>query len=293
QLSLAATFPRMAAMEDEYGSLTRALLAKMRQARRQGGHSAGPAGPGGTLTSLANGMEQLPSALARKLDGRLRLDAGVNAVTEVGEGFRLTTTNTPLTVDAVVLTTPAKDTAGLLDAVAPAAVDPLRNIRTVPIAVVMTSYDSSAFDRPPQGFGVLVPGTESLGILGTLYCHSIFAGQAPSGSIFLRTMVGGARDPEAVELDDDELLARTRGALRLVLGADPDPTRVWIVRWAEGISQYTAGHLERVKQIETATRAAGIEVAGSAYRGVSVNDCIRQARQAARRVADRLAGTRG
>jgi oxygen-dependent protoporphyrinogen oxidase len=293
QLSLAATFPRMAAMESQYGSLTRALVAKMRQARRRGGSSSGPAGPGGTLTSLRYGMEQLASTLAERFEGRLRLDAAVQSLHRDHVGFSLDLSETPVTADTAVLTTPADHTARLVGHVAPTAVDPLQLIRTVPIAVVMTSYrDGSSFGRAVNGFGMLVPGCEGLEILGTLFCHSIFTGQAPPGRVFLRTMLGGARNPSVVDLDDDAVVEQTRNALRPLLGADPDPDRVWVVRWSEGISQYTVGHLDRVEQIEAATRAAGIEVAGSPYRGVSVNDCIKQARQAARRVAERLDGRR-
>jgi oxygen-dependent protoporphyrinogen oxidase len=293
QLSLAATFPRMAAMEAQYGSLTRALLARMRQARQQGERGGGPAGPGGTLTSFHGGMELLPATLARHLGQRLRLQSCVTSLGANPGGFNLTVSDSPVTADAIVLTTAADDTAQLVQEVAPAAVEPLHEIRTAPIAVVMTCYrDESEFRGPVRGFGFLVPGTEPLGILGTLFCHSIFTGQAPAGSVFLRTMVGGARDPAAVELDDDALLGRTRSALGAVLGADPDPDLTWIVRWVDGITQYTVGHLARVEQIESATRAAGVEVAGSPYRGVSVNDCIRQARMVARRVVERLAGRR-
>jgi len=134
-----------------------------------------------------------------------------------------------------------------------------------------------------------VPRGEGLGILGTLFCHAIFPGQAPPGHLLLRTMVGGAREPAAVELDDEALLRRVRDTLGSVLGRDPDPDRVWFVRHSEGIAQYTIGHPMRVQAAEQAATASGIELAGSALRGVSVNDCIRQGREAAGRIAARLA----
>ena len=289
QLSLAATFPRMAAMEAEHGSLTRAMFAKMREARRAGKKSGGPSGPGGTLTTFENGMEQLPERLAERLGECLRLEQPVRALRREGSGFILTTEAGELAAESVILTLPADGTARLLAGPAPAAVAPLEGIPTVPIAVVMLGYeDARVFDRPVHGFGFLVPRGEEPGLLGTLYCHDIFPGQAPSGSFFLRVMVGGARSPEAAALDDDALLAQVRDALGRVLGADPEPDKVWIVRWERGISQYTVGHLGRVAAAEKAADAAGIELAGSPYRGVSVNDCVKQARAAATRVAKRL-----
>jgi oxygen-dependent protoporphyrinogen oxidase len=290
ELSLAATFPRMAAMEAEYGSLTRALVARMREARREGRVSSGPAGPGGTLSSFDRGMAELPQALAAALGDRLRLSWPVSSIVSGQSGFQIVGPGAEISSEALLLTTPSAPSSKLLARAAPAAAEVLDQIQTVPIAVVMSSYgDPHAFGRPVRGFGLLVPGTETLEVLGVLFCHTIFEGHAPPSNLFLRTMIGGARHPEAIEEDDQALLDRTRRSLHSVLGADPDPDRVWIVRWAEGISQYTVGHLERVETAENSARQAGIELAGSPYRGVSVNDCIRQAREAAKRIADRLA----
>ena len=147
---------------------------------------------------------------------------------------------------------------------------------------------SNAFGRPVDGFGFLVPRGEDPDLLGTLYCHDIFPGQAPSGSLFLRAMVGGARQPEAVKNEDDVLLKQVRSSLERVLGANPEPNRAWVIRWEHGIAQYTVGHLDRVAAAEAAAANAGIDLAGSPYRGVSVNDCIKQARAAATRLAGRL-----
>ncbi len=285
RLSLAATFPRMAAMEREHGSLVRALLARRRGAARSGTGTGGPAGPAGTLTTFDRGMGALPAALAARLGGRLRLRAPVRGLTRSGGGFGIELDDGAIVARRLVVATPAAEASRLLERLAPEAVTPLAGIATAPIAVVLTAYRrADAFGAPVGGFGVLVPGRERLGVLGTLFCHSIFPGQAPEGWLLLRTMLGGARDPAAVELDDGALLARTREALARLLGADPDPDRSWIVRHPRGIAQYTLGHLERVAAAERAAASAGIVLTGSSYRGVSVNDCIRAARGAAARL---------
>jgi oxygen-dependent protoporphyrinogen oxidase len=289
KLSLAATFPKMAAMEVEHGSLTKAMVAKMRAAKKAGTHTGGPAGPGGTLTTFAGGMAELPTRLAAAAGERLRLELPVQGLLRRGEVHVLTTDNGDIEAEAMLLTLPAKTTSHVISTVAPAAVTPLAGISTAPVAVVMLGYaNREAFGAPVRGFGFLVPGGEDDDLLGTLYCHDIFPGQAPTGSMFLRAMVGGARAPQAVLLDDDALVTRVRASLSRVLGADPEPDRVWIVRWEHAISQYTVGHLERVAVAEGAAAAADIELAGSPYRGVSVNDCIKQARAAAGRLARRL-----
>jgi oxygen-dependent protoporphyrinogen oxidase len=287
QLSLAATFPRMAAMEAEHGSLTRAMLAKMREARAGGRSSGGPAGPGGTLCTFGQGMGQLTERLADRLGDRLRLSCTVEKVERTGRRLRLTGPGLVVETDKLLLAPPAAVAAGLLAPLAPAAVAPLQSIPVAPIAVVMSSYiNPDAFTVPLDGFGFLVPGSEQIPILGTLFCHAIFPNQAPAGSLLLRTMLAGARDPAALELDDNALTERTRQALRSVTGRNPEPDQTWVVRHQAGISQYTIGHLDRVQIAEEAARSIGIELAGSPYRGVSVNDCIRQARTVARRLAE-------
>ncbi len=287
-LSLAATFPRMAAMEREHGSLTRALMAKKRAARRAGTRSGGPAGPGGTLSTFDGGMVQLPQALASRCGHRIVLGHRVERIERDGTGFRLAAGSLEMEAEEVLLALSAHRSAELVGHLAPDAVAPLSQIETAPIAVVMLAYtDRGAFDKRPHGFGFLVPRGEA-SILGTLYCHDIFPAQAPRDTLLLRVMVGGARAPEMAELNDDELVQEVRRALARVLGGDPEPDRHWIVRWPRGITQYTVGHLDRVDAAEQAARAAGLELAGSSYRGVSVNDCIKQARAAAARIARRL-----
>jgi len=289
KLSLAATFPKMAAMESEHGSLTKALFAKMRAAKKTGSRSAGPAGPGGTLTTFSGGMVRLTDRLAENAGDRLLLKRPLQTLEQKDSTHILNTEDGVIEAEAVLLALPADRAASLMTRLAPDAVAPLAGTPTAPIAVVMLGYDDkNAFDCPVSGFGFLVPRGEDEALLGTLYCHDIFPGQAPDGSLFLRAMVGGARLPDAVGLDDDALLDRVRGSLARVFRSDPEPDRVWIVRWEQGISQYTVGHLDRVAAAESAAREAGIELAGSPYRGVSVNDCIKQARAAAARLALRI-----
>jgi len=285
ELSLAATFPKMAAMEAEYGSLTRAMIAKARAARRTGESSGGPSGPGGTLTTFREGMGELPRAIAARVGDRLLLGASVRSILRRDGAYLLRGEGVEITAETVIVAAPAYAAAEMLGELAPEAVEPLRSIPTAPITVVMDSYAGAlVFGRPVSGFGFLVPGVEPLGILGCLYCHDIFPGQAPEDHLLLRTMLGGARDPASLDLDDDAVRDRVDTVLARVFGRRAAPERSWIIRHPRGIAQYTLGHLDRVAAATAAAEAAGIHLAGSFYRGVSVNDCIREARQTARKI---------
>jgi oxygen-dependent protoporphyrinogen oxidase len=97
-------------------------------------------------------------------------------------------------------------------------------------------------------------------------------------------MIGGAHDPAAVGLDDEQLVAVAREGLRLAMGIEAAPRFTHVQRWSRGIAQYVVGHAERAALIEERGRVVGLFATGQALRGVGVNDVIREAA----RVAEKL-----
>ena len=276
-LSLAACFPKMRALEDEYGSLVRALLAK----RRKGSGGAGPAGPAGRLTSFIGGMSELVNALTGALGPIVRTSVAARAITpQPGGGYLLQTDTGMLHADAVVLTGPAAESAATVSACDGVLAEHLRGIPTAPLAVVALGYGAAALPDGGalNGFGFLVPRSEPFRILGALWETSIYANRAPDGHVLLRVMVGGACDPDAVALADDQLVDLVRRDLRAIMQIDANPAFVRIIRHRRGIPQYVTGHLARMAAIEGRLRnLPGLYVAGSSYRGVSVNACVKEA----------------
>lgn len=290
RLSVQAAFPRLPAMERSHGSLTRALLARRRPPR-------GEAGPGGgRLASFRTGMHELTDALANALGPALRLGARVTRVDEAGAGsrFRLELAGAPaLEAGSVVLACPAWSAADLVVALDPEMARAMAGIPSAPVAVVHLGFDAADLARAPRGFGFLVPGHEDLRLLGTLWASSIFAGRAPPGGVLWTCMLGGARRPEVVDLDDHALSGAVLDDLKTVCGVMASPRFVRIVRHPRGIPQYTLGHLERVGTIDTRLQAhPGLFVSGNSYRGVSANACIGEAAAVAPRVVAALGEAR-
>ncbi len=287
QLSLPATFPRMREMEVTYGSLFKAMLALKRErsqgdARRSNpARGGGPAGPGGTLTTFRRGMQQLTDTLAAALAERVRTQKGVTRVRRTAAGFdlELSEEGTVRARQVAVAVPPAAAAVLLSEVLDAGALAALREIPSVPVAVVMTAYNSpQPFRHPTRGFGFLVPGREHRRILGTIFCSSTFPTQAPPGATLLRTLVGGARAPHLAHLKDPELLSLVRRELDRLLGGDPQPDLVHIVRHAEAIPQYTLGHTSRVAAIQRGTAAVpGLYLLGNGYGGVAVNACVAEA----------------
>jgi oxygen-dependent protoporphyrinogen oxidase len=290
-LSLRACFPRMWQIEEEYGGLFRALLATARS-RRQG---AGIGAPAGRLTSFTNGMNDLIDALTTALGPIVRTSSPVLQLRKCREEEPQTPATAParyivataggrIDADAVVLAGPARESACLIREFDPTLAGLLEGIPTAPLAVVSLGYEAAALERSCRldGFGFLVPRGEQVRILGALWETSIYPGRAPSGKALLRVMVGGACDPGAVALDDEQLLAVVRLDLERIMGVRFAPEFVRIIRHSRGIPQYVKGHLERLQQIGTLLEQhPGLHLAGNSYRGVSINACVAEADQVA------------
>lgn len=300
KLSLAASFPKMAAMEKEHGGLVKAMLAGMKKKRAAKRDAAqrrargedveelvqpgGPAGPGGTLTSFKEGLDTLPRALAQELGGLLHTGVEVVSITRDGSEERpwrvhLARGET-LESQAVLVGLPAPKAEPLLRDLDPELADTIGQIETAPLAVVALAFDEKAMGGAPQGFGFLVPRGAGPRILGCLWDSSIFPGRAPEGKVLLRAMIGGAHDRGAVLLTDDELIDRVREDLRLSMGLEAEPLFCRVYRWGLGIGQYTVGHLDRVDRIQRRLAdKPGLWVAGSSFYGISMNACIEKAGQ--------------
>ena len=276
-LSLRAAFPKMFAMESEHGSLFRAMLARRRERKSEGG---GPAGPGGTLTSFRGGMGELIDALATAVRPALRTRCRVARVIALGDrGYRLNLTEgAPLDATAIVLACPTWHAARAVDALDSELAGIMASIPVAPVAVVHFGYDRGTTGVSPHGFGFLAPRGEGLRILGCLWASSIFDGRADEGRSLLTSMIGGATDPEAVNLPDGELIDIARRDLERSMGIEKGPGFVRIFRHPRGIPQYTLGHRARVADIERRLRRwPGLLACGNSYRGISVNACAAEA----------------
>jgi oxygen-dependent protoporphyrinogen oxidase len=299
-LSLRACFPKMWDMETEYRSLFRAMLAKRKTHKKTDGIGS----PTGTLTSFPGGMEELVVAVAGALGHTVRTSSPVEALRSrraptggeprpVGaRAFSVLSGGRSIEADAVVLAGPASDSAALVEPFDPSLAGLLGSIRTAPIVVVCLGYDAAtlAADRGPlNGFGFLVPRGEGPRILGALWESSIYEGRAPAGKALMRVMIGGATDPGAVSLPQDELVRIVRADLEKTMHLRIVPEFVRIIRHARGIPQYTVGHPSRLARIDAALQAhPGLFLAGNSYRGVSINSCVAEAPSLAARIADHL-----
>lgn len=287
QLSLPATFPRMRSMELEHGGLFKAMFAKQR-ARKKGTHAGqggGPAGPAGVLTTLRGGVGRLTEMLSRELAAIIQVNRPISSLTRQADGFELWCGGTKEQFDAVVLATPAHQTAGIIGQLAPHTAQSLEQIDFAGTVVVCHVYDAKTLPKQLNGFGHLIPRRDGVRALGCLWTSCIFPDQAPTGKVLLRTIFGGAHDPGILDFSDDQLIELVVESTATTLGIVGAPVKSWIFRHPLGIAQYTLGHRQRVAEIEKLCDAIpGLAFVGASYRGVSLNRCIRDAYTVAPRV---------
>ena len=280
QMSLQATFPQLRAVEVEHGSLLRGLPAPA--------PSQWP-----PFVSLRDGMGALVARLVESLE-RTRILTGTAAVhvSRTSSGYEVSLADGgALTADGVVLATPAFATGELLAALD----DELAVLHAeIPYAssVVVTLGFSRSEVVPLDGYGYLVPRTEGSDVLACTWSSQKWEGRAPGESALVRVYTGrfGGRD---LTIDSgDELVALAREELRR-LDVAAEPTLVRVHRWPSGMPQYLLGHPERLAAIAArVAELSGLGLAGAAYRGVGIPDCIASGEAAAESVARALAGAR-
>jgi oxygen-dependent protoporphyrinogen oxidase len=278
QLSVQAAFPQMAELEAGYGSLFRGMLGRTpTQSER--------------LCSFQSGMASLPRALAARLEGGLALGCeNLRLARRSPAGFELSFDGGRLTCDQIVVAVPAYEAARLIAPISPELGGLLAQIEYSPLAVIHLAYDESSIGAQLNGFGFLVAPRELLRVLGCIYSSKIFERRAPQGKVLLTVFVGGALDPGAIRLSDDELIMMAHSDLQKAFGIAQKPRPIAITRYDRAIPQYNLGHLDRVRRIEELMGRAGIWLIGNYLRGVSVGDCIREADRAARSLLSAAAG---
>jgi oxygen-dependent protoporphyrinogen oxidase len=281
-LSLASTMPRFLELERSHRSVILGLRA---QARQAGAAAAGTSGARfGLFVTLRDGMSTLVSALAARLpEGTIRLRTPVRRIarasgaTTAAGAWRIDLAGgEQIAADAVVVAVPAPAAAALLGDVDETLARGLATIAYASSAVVTLAYRRDQVPDAPPAFGFVVPAAEHRRVIAGSFSSVKYSGRAPAGAVLMRLFLGGALQPELFRLDDQEMLRVAREELRDLLGIAGEPALSWIQRWPESMPQYHVGHAGRIEDIERrVAMLPGLALAGNAYHGVGLADCVR------------------
>lgn len=287
RLSMQALFPRFLETERRYGSVIRGLRAGARL-------RSGP--PPAPFMAPLGGLSELVEALTAALPSEsLRTGTSVESIESIGRlGYRLQLSGgTTFVADAVLLATPPRITAPIVRTLDPALAGACARIPSVSVVTVALGYPKRAIRHPLRGTGVVVPRSEGMAISALTWVSSKWEGRAPEGHVLLRAYLGGARDPGAIDLSTDALIARAQRDVTRLLGGTGAPILERVYRWRHANAQQEVGHLGVMAQIDERLSAhEGLFISAAGFRGNGIADCVadgrRQATAAAAMVPRRL-----
>ena len=280
RLSLRAAFPILREFEARYGSVLRGAMK-----------SRPPKGtPRAGLCSFRGGMETLPRALGERLGNLLLTETNVVALRR-GTGnekpwFELDVTrrgqHETLSASAVIVATPTGAASEILKDLSGQYATAFERIEYAPVAVVAAGYRREQIQHVGEGFGFLVPRSEGLRVLGTVWNSSLFSGRAPDGMACFTSFAGGATDPELCKLGEEEIAEIICGEVERVLRITGRPVATLVHRYARALPQYNLGHTDTISALASLTsRVPGLFIAGNYLTGPSIGACVEQANQTA------------
>ena len=276
RLSIRAAFPRFADLEARYGSLIRGVW------------SATPRSKPGSAAfySLAGGLGELVAALESRLStsatNGLYKDTQVTALERPDDRFSLVAGSETIRSRAVILAVPPSHSASLLAGIAGPLARSLGEIRYSSTATVCLGFRREDVGNALDGYGLIVPRSEGLRTTACGYFSTKFPGRAPPGHVLLRGFLGGARDPQVLDLDDAGLADLVEREMKPVLGLRGPRVVARVFRWPQATPQLEVGHMERVAAIDGQIRETpGLFVTGAGFRVTGIPDCVADAAAAA------------
>ncbi|HZI51419.1 MAG TPA: protoporphyrinogen oxidase [Terriglobia bacterium] len=269
QLSVGAVFPRLLDIEREHGSVIWGML------RGKSKKNNGTPRRRSTISSFPDGLETLPCRMAEGL----RIQTQCSGI-RIGKDVQ---------ARATILAVPAYRAAEILVDTHPDLAALLGTVEYAPIVVATTSMPLSSLSRPLTGFGFLVPQSERLSILGTIFSSLLFSGRAPEGRLLLTSFLGGISKPEVFDWPDERIWESVSSELKRLLNSSIRPEPLAIFRHRRAIPQYNIGHSKRVDAIAgELAKIRGMFVTGNFLHGVSVPACMEHGDNTATAVSELL-----
>jgi oxygen-dependent protoporphyrinogen oxidase len=283
KLSMAATMPQFVEHERRHSSLLRATLRLGAAERSTSGARYG------LFLAPKHGMRSLVARLAGAIPQQaVHLNTTVTCIDRDNSKWRLDF-NQQSTFDAIVVALPAAIAGNMLAAVNSQLAAELNAIEYAGCAVVSLGFKRNQIGHALDGFGFVVPETEKRKIIAGSFASLKYAGRAPANDVLIRVFIGGALRPEMLSLPDANLRRIAMDELGDLLQITGTPLVVDIARWPRSMPQYHVGHLARVARIEELAAAyPTLALAGNAYRGVGIPQCIASGEAAAQRIVDAL-----
>jgi len=296
KLSVLATLPRFRDMEREYGSLIWAMQRQLKA--NKAAHLSEQSGARYSMfVTLKKGLSGLCETLAQKLPaGSLQLGTEITQIDRTLEGkWVIRTTPAPPRegndlFDAIIAAGSVADSSKVLRNSVPVLAEKLGEIEHEGTAIATFAFDLAQVKQEFRGLGFVVPKIEQSPILAGSFSSVKYEHRAPDGKFLIRVFAGGARSPELAVMPEEQLVPLLLKELRKVIRIDGEPLFTTVAHWPNTMPQYNVGHRERIQEIEKLVSAEpSLALAGNAFSGVGIPNCVRTGYLAAEKIAEEIA----
>lgn len=282
-MSIKSSFPRFVEMEQKYRSLIIGMLKMRREFRKKFGTSHEKSMFMTFIGGLGELIEKLEDAVGRN---KIEFNKEITEIKRSGEEYLLIFSDGKMQkFNSVILAVPSYISAKLLSGINYQLSSYLKKIPFASTATITLVYRLEEFNHPLKGYGFVIPSIEKRRIMAVTWTSSKFKYRVPDGFAMIRAFVGGARNSELVNLNDNELSGLVRNELREIMGIQSEPVLTRIYRWHNAMPQYILGHEKNLQLIDNElNKMPGLFLTGSSYRGIGISDCIKNATDVAERV---------
>lgn len=276
ELSVGAVFPRFVDLEQNFGSIVRGIVK-----------SKGASMPGSRLFSWREGIGSLPMAMASELGSDIRTGVAVRSVDRTKSGFDINLgSDGHLRARAVVIATQPHVASQLLEKTNAETAEAAASIAAPALSVVFLGYRREQVEHPLDGVGYLTAEKERRALNGAQFSSTMFPGRAPEGMVSVLGYIGGARNPALAKVPERDLIDLTQKEFEDLLGVRGAPVVSRVRQWPLGLPQYRLGHQKITQTLESAgERTPGLFLTGNYLHGVSMGNCLEQARRTGEGVA--------
>ncbi len=278
-LSVKSAFPKLYALEEEYGGLIVGTIRSIRKRKKRKEQSKQSA----KILSFKDGMKVLPEAIANHLGNRVKLNAEVVSIRKTADGNYGVTYNEgeqslTLLTDIILSTIPAYTAAELFGHFEDGIRKHLNAVYYPPVLVLYLAYNKDDIGQPLDGFGFLIPSKEEKSFLGAIWSSVLFPNRAEDNKASFTLFIGGSRNPGFIYDDEEELIKTVREEFEELMKIKGEPVHLAKRFWEKAIPQYTIGYVEHENYFDHFEKDyRGIFLSGNYRGGISVGDCIKNA----------------
>lgn len=288
-LSVKSAFPKLYALEENYGGLIVGTIRSMRERKRR----AEVAKQSAKMLSFKSGMIALPKAIEKYFGNNILLSTEVVSVDKNENGFSVSYNKNgvinKIDCDAVLSTIPAYEASNIFTKYDKDFKTHTDAIYYPPVLVYYLVYDKKVIKQNLDGFGFLIPAKENKSFLGALWSSVIFSDRTDEDNAAFTLFIGGSRNPEFVKEDRISLLTKVRKEFESLMGISAEPIFTSERFWEKAIPQYNLGYIEHERFFDDfEKRNPGLYISGNFRGGISVGDCIKNAELVAEKISNNV-----